>query len=518
MRVKLSAKWQKYTINHGSHKISYWIQKHYCGKLTKKITQNIIENFDQFILDENVIINNFDVITWYSGIVIERANRIWLLSPFHGMEVLYVNSKEKIVTDIWLPNKNKMCFDSEAIYLLRTLGFIPGKVTIDKNIKKLIGGAGVAITKSNYDFFKTYPKVGYGTQDVETNNNNLAKLDDVFKKVIQSLKSRCLNKSVYLSLSGGRDSILLACLLKREGLNFKCFTYGPKDNKELINSTEVAKILGLQHLIFETPKKRILNENILLKKTRGFRLPLEPGHHAVEEIFQNTMDKIVIVDGQSGDWLSGGHIQSIPEAVVSLPELQTKHIIKQSLMPNNIDAKDITSQIFSDLEKTNITIFANDADRTFYLSYFVEQHVRQTYLVNTAMRVLENDKLAIESPLWDHDLVNFFASLEVTNLYKQSLYNKYCEIYFPQVFSTFEEKRKVNTSYFFKGIFKICYWILPKRLYHAVRHLGVLVSHYSDQISGFKLEIWWELLKRYPFISEGRTVSQLLTIRLNKKL
>lgn len=514
MQVELSNKWSKYSVEGPKSKIYFWVRCHYCRQHSEKIKNIIRDNINYLLNNDLTSLEALDHISWQSGIIIKMNNSVFALSPFHGMEVLYVDQKKNIITDNWLLSfKNH---DVSSLRLYERLGFLPGLLTFDSSVIKLINGYGVIAKNETIEIIKNFPGIVYGSEAYKM--PDVCELNQILKKTIDKLKSRCVGKDIYLSLSGGRDSILLACLMKREGVKFECFTYGLENNSELVNAKKVCKILDLRHHVLTSRKQDRSTPDVRLSYSRGFRAPSETGFYAVQKIVSTAENDIVIVDGQTGDWLSGGHLTEITDVTASFNDLLCKHLKQQSLTLNGFEESAIAHSLYSELKYFTVNSEIKNKYLSKYYEYLIEQNIRQTYIVNPAMRILENEMLIIESPLWDSELVKYFSSLSPEALRQQVLYKKYCKQFFPDIFENFKDNRVRNKSLIVKGLLKCLKFILPGSFYNASKHISVFKSHYSDQVAIFKNSEWLALFQNYPFISDGRTVLQLLTLTLSKEI
>ena len=118
-------------------------------------------------------------------------------------------------------------------------------------------------------------------------------------------------------MSAGYDSRLIASCLKKLGAeNVFCFSYGYKNNYEAFASKKIAKKLGYswEFITFTNNKIfKLFNNN----KFKKFRLIFDTfscvsdltEFLAIKELYEKKkLKNTIIVNGNSGDFISGGHI------------------------------------------------------------------------------------------------------------------------------------------------------------------------------------------------------------------
>ena len=516
MRVDLSERWISYSPE-GEEETTFWVRSHYCTHLQDQIIDALAGCVSSFFEREQGSDELFEQILSFSGIVVQQGSNLWALSAYHGLCPLYVDIENNVVSDEWERLSKTARYSREVISSLCRQAFIPGTQTIDHQVIKLIDGDLWVLEDGLTSISKRYLKLTFSSKRHSADHDLLEELDKLMTDVLADLKVRCMGKTIFLSLSGGRDSILLAFLLKKADIDFVCFTYGKSGNKELINARQAAKMLGLKHEFIET--SNFGSSVDIFIKSQGWRVPIFNGHDSVIRLCNREDKDVVIVDGQTGDWLSGGHLKWGKSETATFEACAIEHLCDQSLDGTWDEATYPIGSIFP-APSTYSEFFNSCEDRTksYYFDYFIEMHIRQTHCVNPSMRALESAKVTIESPFWDRRLIKWFASLKIHHLKDQAIYSEYTRVYFPEFFETFEQKRRRNVSLSLRFFQRLCSWVLPGKFSAMIRHLCVYFSHYGDQVKGFSLLAWTRLLNNYPFISEGRTVVQIQAGRLLSEL
>lgn len=138
--------------------------------------------------------------------------------------------------------------DQDLLLELSSNHFLFGHNTIyGERIKQLDLGEAVFIPQGSGA--ATHTKYYYHFKSAKDNSLDAIKksLSETSEKVFLRLKEVIADRPVVLSLSGGYDSRFIACMLKKVGVkDVSCYTYGKKDNHEVIQSKRVAEALGFR--------------------------------------------------------------------------------------------------------------------------------------------------------------------------------------------------------------------------------------------------------------------------------
>ena len=152
------------------------------------------------------------------------------------------------------------------------------------------------------------------------NKKTIKETNILFEKVFQRMNDQIKNKPVCLFLSAGLDSRLLACKLHEIGKRDITFIrYGINNNFESNEAKKVAKTLGAAwfHINPNTKKcRKIFNSKIIeeyWKSGDNFSSFLSLREFFVlKEIKDKNIisDNSIIINGQSGDFITGGHTET----------------------------------------------------------------------------------------------------------------------------------------------------------------------------------------------------------------
>ena len=216
-----------------------------------------------------------------------------------------------------IKNKDKD-IDLDQIVAFRMSGYTIDNGTLWKNIKALNAGSFLFTNYNNNFLVKKY------FQYIPYQNNNLSysdyrkklkyQIDSLIKKIILKAKGN----TIIVPLSAGLDSRLIASGLRQFKYdNVKCFSYGIKNNYEAVASEKISKKLGYKWIfvnITHTKAKKFYKsdnyKNYLKRTADGSAASTIQGLFAIDYLITKGFVKKgdIIINGNSGDFISGGHI------------------------------------------------------------------------------------------------------------------------------------------------------------------------------------------------------------------
>lgn len=187
--------------------------------------------------------------------IIKKDNKIYAATDHRStMPVYYRQSNDTIRFstngfDLIQPNERFNISSDDQLFFAQN-GFLLGQKTLHPNIKRLQAGSllyfdGKEIAISHYDHeinnLSAYSALSY----TEAKRRFKQRLEEIFSNAKQLVG----NRWIVLPLTGGKDSRLLACLLKKAGFkNVQCITYGiGKDCFESQKAKVIAQKLNYKH-------------------------------------------------------------------------------------------------------------------------------------------------------------------------------------------------------------------------------------------------------------------------------
>lgn len=325
--------------------------------------------------------------------------------------------------------------------------------TIFKNIKKLQSGQYIFLVKKTkkekkgfyYSFLPNYRTKEKSTKETKR----------IFNKVFERLDNQIKDNPVCLFLSAGLDSRLIACKLHEMGKkNLTFISYGIANNFESDEAKKVSKVLGVswRHINISAKKSRVLFKSNLIKKYWEFGdnfssfLSLRE-FFVLHEMKERKIipNNAIIMNGQSGDFLTGGHTQIISKEkkVLSIKDLYNIIINKHfTLNKQNLTIK-VKKMILEDIKIwTKELKLKNNKDNLIKFYEFWEWIERQTKYVTQGIRAYEFYDYKWFMPLWDFELMDFWQKIPLNQKNQQKLYIDYLKDYnYKNLFKNYQRRQ-----------------------------------------------------------------------------
>jgi len=396
--------------------------------------------------------------------------------------------------------------DALSMIEFQMAGYVTGHHTVFKDLYQLQAGECLikykgrkAITNQRYYTYSPYRVRQASTETL------IAELDQVHNSIFNAIISRADGRPIWVPLSGGYDSRLIACKLKELGYhNLHCFSYGPPGNYEAKAAKLVAERLDLPwHFVTSIRRSsRLFFHTDKRKKYWQFcdGLCSVPNMQDLEPII-SLRDKellsceTIIINGQSGDFITGGHIpahllndqvtvDTLCDAIVN------KHFSLWINLKNAHNLSRIRTKILDILQIQNNGLFSQKDAVTHYEKW--EWQERQCKYVINGQRVYDFLGFDWELPLWDSEYLAFWQNIPADLKFAQKLYRVYLEKYnFRDLFKNFKPViwRWPGSSIMVIPIARILGVIfgskIKKEFYNYMRYFG----HYSNQYAPFGLLI-----------------------------
>lgn len=153
--------------------------------------------------------------------------------------------------------------DYNSLYIYLQLNYIPAPDTIFSDVKKLLPGHYMKVSRQKIDI-ASYYDIPYNREQVEKNKMPYGKAKEKFKELLESAVQRRLVSDVPLGsfLSGGVDSSVVAAIAARHKPDLHTFSIGFRDEKffdETRYARMVAKKLKTKHTVFSLGNNDLYN-------------------------------------------------------------------------------------------------------------------------------------------------------------------------------------------------------------------------------------------------------------------
>ena len=275
-------------------------------------------------------------------------------------------------------------------------------------------------------------------------------LSDILQRVGKRLVTSLEGRPVAVPLSGGLDSRLIVYLLHQQQYkNVTCFTYGKRQhNHELSRSQRVAEHFGYPWLLVDYQQLGQCN----LSKDSDFQ---SYSHYAFQYSAKCYLSEYlaavylrnqqilshdtVVLPGHSGDTIGGSHVRPY-----MLNYRSDKQVIKDLIYnhfnlfeTHGSDRCEITRQL-NDLFRQSEYRDLSYAEK---MKAWVLRERHGKYIVNSC-RLWEYMGCSFLLPLWDSELVDFFAALPIKFRLHKKLYEEVLWELFEKEGILYEEDRK----------------------------------------------------------------------------
>lgn len=435
-----SHQWINYNIND----YIIWI----AADNNKLIAENIAKELENIKIinekDISKILNNigdhFGVIVIYkdwsfAAVDACRSNPIYW---HHAKNGYLLSSQAQTIANLVKP-----ALDINQRLAFQMSGYTIGDGTLWSSIKNINCGEFIFFCNKG-DFYKskyfTYcPWIKKETTYL--NLKNMLKLE--INKILENLVKKANGRNIIIPLSAGLDSRLIASGLKKIGYNnVKCFSYGLRNNFESKASKKIAEKLGFQWKFIEINHTKIRKyfqsnqyKEFFENCNDGCATPGIQDAYAIKKLIDEEFisHQDLIVNGNSGDFISGGHLPVISKEWyvqnnkhnvidVIFDEHYKKHYsLWESLLTENnkkIIKEEITKHILS------IKIEANQEILPQGVIEMIEYENRQAKYVINFQRVYDYYKLNWALPLWDKSFIDFWYKVPPEHKVNQKLYKE----------------------------------------------------------------------------------------------
>ncbi len=482
-----SPKWVNYNIND----FDIWI----ASDNAKAIAQNTIVYLTNNLINEKSISEMLSGIFDHYGIIITCDK--WFLAAVdtcRSYPIYWNKNNEQFL----LSNQaNKIAkYSKSNINNIQKLAFQMSGYTIAdgtfwSDIYNLNGGEYIFYDKSGKFCKKKYFQYNpWQAKDIKFDKLKLKLMSEI-NKILDNLILKADGRTIAIPLSAGLDSRLIASGLKFKNYkNVKCFSYGLKNNFESKASEKIAKALGFEwkfiqinyinaRKYYQSKEFKLLFQNC----NDGCATPGMQDSYAIkillEEKYLNNND--LIVNGNSGDYLSGGHlpnnsmkwnkekdIKKICEIIFN--EHYKKHYSLWESLKTPKNKNLIKNEIIKQINSFNINI--KNGISPHGILELLEYENRQSKYVINFQRVYDFYNLSWSLPLWDYSFIKFWSTVPPKYKFKQNLYKEVLfEMNMGDVWTdeyTFKQTISPLWIRIFRSFIKIAFIFFGKKKWHQI--------------------------------------------------
>jgi asparagine synthase (glutamine-hydrolysing) len=367
-------------------------------------------------------------------------------------------------------NDPRADIDGDTAMIFALSGFTIGSATLSRSTRRVPAGGYVVATDAGlhdgqYHVYRAWEA------DAEPAGGWSAVLERLLRRLFERLAASLGGRTVLVPLSAGLDSRLIASGLRAVGYdNVKCFAYGQRGNFEAVASQQIAERLGYpwtfvaytqtgQRAAFAKPS----HEDYRRFSDSLTATPFEQDFPAFAALLDGgwAPRDAVVVNGQSGDFITGNHIPPSlgPEAgdgagrdrAAVLDALIAKHYGLWRALGTPERLALVRQALSAELDALGAP------RRPGAMAYGVyecsEYQNRQAKYVLGGQRVYDYLGLDWRLPLWERPFVDFWRTVPLALKYRQRLYREtLLRLDWGDVWHGIDDRRRISPG-----------WLVPLR-------------------------------------------------------
>ena len=389
----------------------------------KKILKTMTGNFSVYVETEKWMFGLVDPVCGYK-LFYRKNHNSFLLS----------NSPRKL-----MENSHSLLESGLVTTLeLKMSGYVSGRRTMDNNIFQMQAGEVFICNKKTSSYLiESYYKFYSKNTRFENDNVLIEELDDITNSIIKRNIQDANGRVIWVPLSGGLDSRLVLCKLKQLGYdNIRSYSYGINGNFDALQAKSIASILKIRWNFIPTSPAESRKFFISKKRKEYWNfadgLSVVPNLHGMFALqsLMNSGDMKpgdIIINGQSGDFITGQHIPIIDkekinnELLINLI-LKKHYSLRNTLSKNSEALTQIKSRIEESLGDLNDVNNYQDLAKSYEYWEWKERQVKR--VINGQCNY---DYLGLnwELPLWDMEYLRFWENLPLHQKIDRRLFVAY---------------------------------------------------------------------------------------------
>ena len=471
--------WRYYSKNKKKIYVTGFFHDYTDEELLKNINDYDIFSFNKILkkLDGNfaIIINDNDSLF----AAVDRISSYPLIYSIRK-NVLYLSDNGIILKKIMKLKNHDLDYKVSTAFAMS--GYTIDRNTIYNDVKNLCAGEYLLFKRNKIVvdyFFKWRPWRKYKEENF--NSNKLSKINE---NIILKLISSCKGRQIIVPLSAGWDSRFIVSGLKY--FNYKkviCVTYGKKNSTDMNLASKISKSLKYPWIPIVYNKSEI-RKTYKSKKYQKYKrycdnlnsIYFMGEYYMLEAIRKNSLieNDAIIVNGQSGDFISGNHIpHKITNNTSSLYLVLQEYILKHNKYWGVLITKKKKDIIFSLLKDQINHLLEGKKEKKlnmYGLYEALEFYNRQVKYVINGVRNYEFFNFDWRMPLWDFEYLKYWEKAPYKAKLNQSLY-KYSisKSNWAGVWQDMEVNPKAripNGLEFIRYFFKIIFFFLGKEKWY----------------------------------------------------
>lgn len=381
----------------------------------------------------------------FSIIKINKDGKIYLITDIVGsFPILYqINDNNILISDDINKFKNKTLNNTNIEELL-ALRVCSNNKTLYNEIFQV---PSATITTINNNNVKENIYFEYKVTKVNTKGEKeiFQEMYELYDKAVKRLIEFANGKKIVVPLSGGYDSRLILCHLRKNNYNnVVCYSYGRKNNPEYISASKVSKELNYPFYFVEYKSKEMqtkyYNKEEYSKMAdyfgRGKVLPIIQEWIAIDKLInKGIIDKeCIVAPGFLGDFLNGSEIKNDE---LTANEYNTTNNLKDYILKKSYGwhrYNDNLKKKFTNEISNTLNIKFNDekvkVEKIIELLEVFDLRERESKYIANAVRVYEYYGLKWYLVYTDKCLMEYFKNANQIAKIDRKLYKKYVATYY----------------------------------------------------------------------------------------
>jgi asparagine synthase (glutamine-hydrolysing) len=376
--------------------------------------------------DDEIILHNVskfcDAITGSFAFIIECRDYVIASVDVVRSIPLYFN-KYAVVSDsaryVLSASPDKL-HNSDSIMEISRSGYSISNKTLYNSVNTLCAGQVAIIRNNNYKIYSYYSYIGKENNDTSFAVMSKQLLEHIFE-LVERIKSNYHGREIVVPLSAGTDSRLIVSALKYVGVkNVTCFSYGHKESFEIKAAREVTERLGFKFIAIEINRKKIKDyyktdefNDYFFEMDSLSSVPYISESYQMSYLVNNNLisSDAIIINGNTGDFISGGHIPSNAtrnDHLLIKDEYIKKHYsLWGSLIENKSNLR-IWHNTTKNIRDRGINIEELSAPALYELAEYCG---RQSNLIISNQQVYDYFNLDWDVPFWSKDYIEFWSTV-----------------------------------------------------------------------------------------------------------
>jgi asparagine synthase (glutamine-hydrolysing) len=401
------------------------------------------KDFSNFLSN---IRGHYSFIFYKDNVLIAVVDKICTIPLFYTETsdcIIIGNNAAVIKNNISLNNNN---LDSSSVLEILMSGYTIGSKTIYRSMRQITAGEYVCL-HSGHIYTEYYHTYSPWKVNLRSKSSLKRELTDVLLDVMEKLSLSIKGKQVIVPLSAGYDSRLVASGLKNAGVeDVLCISYGRENSFEVLTAKKIARRLGYEfkHISYNSDYVRNYFRSKEFNKFNDYfdrysSVEFIQDNLAVSFLHEDLkFDKNpVIINGMTGDYISGGHIPHILSKPIknldtskereslfdmAMEEYMHKHYNLWGSLSHQDNKDKIIESIFHFL-KDRIPDFRN-FNNIHAIFEVLEFYGRQSKYVVKGQEAYDYYDYDWRLPLWDPIFIDFWESVPLEYKYSQKLYKE----------------------------------------------------------------------------------------------